>query len=119
MRSTVRPTCSSQRPICSSAPDSGLPERPSQFPSQSAFAFLTNQLDGAGTPFASISRLWLAFRFCAFVLSEMAKLTGLAGTPFSYRCENIGDHLGALFCTKISFTVDADADGVGFHVALS
>ena len=49
----------------------------------------------------------------------MAKLTGLLGTPFPYRCENIGDDFAARSRAEISLAVDADANNVGFHVALS
>ena len=49
----------------------------------------------------------------------MAKLTGLLGTPFPYRCENIGDHFAAWFRSEIAFAVNADADCIGFHVTFS
>ncbi len=40
-------------------------------------------------------------------------------SPLFDRAENIGDSFGARFCAEISFAVDADTDGVGFHVAFS
>jgi hypothetical protein len=49
----------------------------------------------------------------------MAKLTGLLGAPFAYRCENIGDHFVAWFRAEVALAVDADNDGVGVHVAFS
>ena len=49
----------------------------------------------------------------------MAKLPGLRGTPFFDRLQDFGDGFGARFCAEISFAVDADAYGIGFHVALS
>src|SRR4030095_4397632 len=102
-----------------SASYSVLPERLSQFPSRSAFAFLTNQLNGASTPFASISRLWLAFRFCSFVLSEMAKLPGLLEKTLFDRPQNIGNCFAPRFGAEIAFAVNTNANGIGFHVALS
>jgi len=80
---------------------------------------LTSQLNGASTLFASISRLWLAFRFCSFVLSETAKSTGLLGTPFFDRLQDFADGFGARFGAEVTFAVNADADCAGFHVAFS
>jgi hypothetical protein len=49
----------------------------------------------------------------------MAKLAGLPGKPFFDRPQNIGNSFAAWFRTEIAFAVNADADGVGFHIALS
>ena len=49
----------------------------------------------------------------------MAKLTGLLGTPFPYRCENIGDRFAARFGAEIPFAVNADADAIGVQVPAS
>src|SRR6266481_2868551 len=42
-----------------------------------------------------------------------------SSAPLFYGLENVGNRSAAWFRTEIAFTVNADADGVGVHVAFS
>lgn len=62
---------------------------------------------------------WTAAPLCRFASPRLCSFSSLLGAALADGLKNFGDGFGARFRAEIAFAVNADADGVRFHVAFS